>query len=179
MIRQWLILSPIPYGEHNGRKALDQEQIPGEAHLHPQAGQRIKVINPRDDGERVWQKVELPDYLIDFNDLLYARAEWCAAYAVCYIDCDQELTNVSIAIGSDDQAKVYLNGKEIYRQESPRHYVPDQDVVTGQRLNAGRNLLVFKVINQTRDWLGSIRFTDGSSQSLKCIRVSLNEGLLH
>jgi hypothetical protein len=33
---------------------------------------------------------------------------------------------------------------------------------------------VFKVVNETREWKGSIRFTDAAGQPLKAVRVTLD-----
>src|SRR5262249_44192041 len=86
-----------------------------------------------------------------------ARGEYCAAYAVCYIQSEVHQTNLCIKVGSDDQSKVYLNGKEIYRCERDRSYVPDQDTITSVELKPGLNVLVFKVVNELDQWLASFR----------------------
>jgi hypothetical protein len=78
-----------------------------------------------------------------------------------------------VKVGSDDQAKVYLNGREIYRREEGRAYVPDQDVAAGVDLQVGVNVLVFKVVNGDGDWQGSVRFTDAAGQPVKGLRVML------
>ena len=75
-------------------------------------------------------------------------------------------------VGSDDQAKVYLNEREIYRGGGGT-YVPDRDVVAGVELKAGLNMLVFKVVNGLGDWVGSVRFTDAAGQPVKGIKVTL------
>jgi hypothetical protein len=40
-------------------------------------------------------------------------------------------------------------------------------------LKAGINVLLFKVVNTSGDWQGSIRFTDAAHQQVKAIRVTL------
>ena len=67
-----------------------------------------------------------------------------------------------------------MNGKEIYRNEIARAYVPDQDEVAGVELRAGLNVLAFKVVNEVLAWQGSVRFTDATGQPLKGIRVMLD-----
>jgi hypothetical protein len=151
-------------------KALDQEHIAQEANLRPRAGDRAKV----GESERVWRKVQLKDSLLDFNEFLGKETAWSVAYAVCYIRSEAAQTGLLMKVGSNDQAKVYLNGKEIYRCEEGRACVLDQDVVPRVELKAGLNVLVFKVVNGVREWQGSIRFTDASSQPIKGIRVTLD-----
>ena len=41
-------------------------------------------------------------------------------------------------------------------------------------LNAGLNVLVFKVVNETASWKGSIRFTDAQGNPVKGIKVTLD-----
>jgi WD40 repeat protein len=168
-ISQWLVLAPISFDGRDGAKALAQEQIPDEAHLRPQAGELVRV----GANQRVWQEFHLNDYGLDFNELLKTTCDWSAAYAVCYLESETEQPGLMIKIGSDDQAKVYLNGKEIYKCEEARGFLPDQDEVTGVELRAGLNLLVFKVVNEQVDWRGSLRLTDSDGRPVKGVRVTL------
>jgi serine/threonine protein kinase len=187
-VRRWLILAPITFESPNGEvplpkapslslaelgsrgaPALAQEQISDEAGLNPRAGERVKV----GVGEMRWRAVQLDDYLIDFNRLVGFEAEWSVAYAVCYLESETEQTGLVMKVGSDDQSKVYLNGKEIYRCEKARSYAADLDEVANVRLKAGVNVLVFKVVNTLLDWKGSIRFTDSAGQPVRGIRVTL------
>jgi WD40 repeat protein/tRNA A-37 threonylcarbamoyl transferase component Bud32 len=168
-IREWLILAPVAFAGRNGLAALDEEQVPGEAALRPRAGEQAKA------GKQVlfWDAVRLRYFKIDFNELLGERAEWSVAYAVCYIQSETEQAGLVMKVGSDDEAKVYLNGKEIYRHETPRPWAPDQDVQGGVELKSGRNVLVFKVVNEGYSWAGSIRLTDAAGQPVKRISVTL------
>jgi WD40 repeat protein len=172
-IEQWLVLAPIAFEgggvKGSGAVALGREQVPHEAYLHPRAGDRVKV----GQRELVWKALRLEDYLIDFNQLAGQQTEWSVAYALCYIHSETAQTGLLMKVGSDDQAKVCLNGKEIYRNEAARPFVPDQDVVTGVALRAEQNVLVFKVVNETEEWVGSAQFTDAAGQPVKGFRVTL------
>jgi WD40 repeat protein len=171
-IKEWLVLAPIAFEGRDGEAAKEQlnhEQIPGEASARPHAGRRVNVGK----AERVWNPVKLPDYLIDFNRLLGEDTQWSLAYAVSYLQSEAEHSGLLVKVGSDDEAKVWLNGKEIYRHETVRTWVADQDTVTGVELRAGLNVLVFKVVNETGPWQGSVRFTDAAGQPLKGIQVTL------
>ena len=170
-IHNWLLLAPIPFDGTNGSTALAQEQIPDEAHMRPRAGDRSRVGG----SNLVWQGFHLHDYGLDFLELTgRTNADWCVAYGVCYVESQESQTNLIMNVGSDDQAKVYLNGKEIYRYDGPgRALVPDQDQARGVVLKPGINPLVFKVVNEKGEWRGSIRFTDAGGQPVKGIRVTL------
>jgi eukaryotic-like serine/threonine-protein kinase len=169
MIKQWLVLAPIVFQGTNGAP-VDEEQIPAEADLGPRAGEKIKI----GETELVWKPVELEDYLLDFTRFLGAVHRYCVAYEVCYIQSDSDKDNLVMKVGSNEQSRVYLNGREIHRRMSGRAYVADQDAVAGVKLKSGLNVLVFKVMNQTPAWQGSIRFSDAADQPLKGIKVILN-----
>ena len=54
--------------------------------------------------------------------------------------------------------------------------VADQEIVRGVTLNAGLNTVVFKVVNDTTEWQGSVRFTDARGQPVRGIRATLDPG---
>jgi hypothetical protein len=169
-IRQWLVLAPIPFEgqtEAAALKALDQEQVPDEAHLRPRAGDRVAI----GQSELMWTEVR--DYLLDFNQLAGKQTEWSVAYAVCYLQSDTDRTRLRMEVGSDDQAKIYLNRREIYRNPTARECIPDQDLVEGVELKTGLNVLVFKVVNETEGWQGSVRLTHAYGQEVKGVSVTL------
>ncbi len=168
-IKQWLVLAPIPFEGRNGPAALAQEQIPGEARIRARAGDRVKV----GASALVWTMSQREDYLLDFNQFLGEATYYSVAYALCYILSDADQPGLLMKVASDDQAKVYLNGREIYRRQEGRSYVPDQDVVADVHLQAGLNVLLFKVVNETLDWQGSVRFTDSAGQPVKGLGVTL------
>lgn len=70
-------------------------------------------------------------------------------------------------------AKVYLNGEQIHKSPSNRSFNADQDTVSDILLNAGLNVLIFKVVNEDGNWQGSIRFTDARGTPVKGITVTL------
>ena len=75
-------------------------------------------------------------------------------------------------VGSDDQAKVYLNGKEVYAARASRSPASDQDTVTNLNFRVDSNVLVFKVTNLRGDWGGSVRFTGKDGELLQGIKVN-------
>jgi hypothetical protein len=76
-------------------------------------------------------------------------------------------------VGSDDQTKIYLNGDAIHEHHVLRALTPDEDTIDNVTLEAGRNVLVFKVVNAEGSWGGCIRFVDRTGLPAKGIRVSL------
>ena len=169
-IKRWLILAPIPLATNQtGPQGLDLEQVEGEGRLQPKAGETRSIGN----SELKWREVALEDYVIDFNAMLGRVTPLSVAYAVCYIRSETEQRGLRMLVGSDDEAKVYLNGKQVHKSPFPRAFIADQDTVPDIALNAGLNVLVFKVVNETEDWQGSIRLTDAQGNPVKGIKVSL------
>jgi hypothetical protein len=156
-IRDWLILAALPYGgADDGAAALDKQQIDGEAKLQPKDGEKVKV----GDKEYTWKKHQATDAVLDINGFLGAVTEDRVAYAVCYLTADEELKGLQMKTGSDDQAKIYLNGKEIFKNVEARPLQKDEDATAGVTLTKGVNVVVFKIVNEKQDWSGCLRFLD-------------------
>ena len=108
-IQTWLLLLPLPFTPGETAKGLDRQQLPGEAQLRPRPGERV-LVGGR---EMVWQEHRSPEAVVNFNAVLERVTEQSVAYAVCYLESDQARDGLWLQVGSDDQAEVYLNGREI------------------------------------------------------------------
>jgi hypothetical protein len=167
-ITTWLLLAPIPLAEgQSGADALDKEQLKDEARLEPRADDKVKVGGK----ELVWKAYKAKELFFDFNDFLGKKTEDSVGYAVCYINAPAEMKGIQLKIGSDDQAKVYLNGKEVLKQDEARPLEADEDTVE-VTLRKGMNVLVFKVINEKDDWSGCARFMDNNGKLIKNLEVT-------
>ena len=161
-VQKWLVLAPIPFADsQNGAEALDKEQVKDEAKLKPSAGEKVKI----GDKELAWKEHTCKEHLLDFNALLGNTTEDSVAYAVTFIVAPEDLKGVKMKTGSDDQAKVYLNGKEVFKFTDPRPADKDQDT-TEVTLRKGVNVLVAKVVNEKMDWSFCVRFTDKDDKPL-------------
>jgi hypothetical protein len=169
-IKRWLVLAPIALATgQSGPAGLDTEQIEGEGRFRPKAGETKFIVSR----ELSWQEQALEDYVIDFNTILGRETTQSVAYAVCYIRSEGEQRGLHMLVGSDDEAKVYLNGKQVHKHPIAGPFYADQDMVPDITLNAGLNVVVFKVVNESRDWKGAIRFTDTQGDPVKGIKVTL------
>jgi hypothetical protein len=166
-IQTWLLLAPIPLADgQSAADALGREQVKDEAGLQPKAGDKVQAGGK----ELAWRPYQAKDFFFDFNDFLGKQTENSVGYAVCYLDVPEEMKDILLKTGSDDQARVYLNGKEILKQTADRELQADEDS-TQVTLRKGMNVLVFKVINETEDWSGCARFTDQNGRVIKNLRV--------
>jgi hypothetical protein len=169
-IRNWLVLAPLPFGEaQNGTEALGKEQVAGEAKLKPKEGEKVKA----GDKELEWKAVKLDSHLLDINAFLGNQTEDSVAYAVCYVMAPEDVKDVVMKTGSDDQSKVYINGKEVFKNETARPAEKDQDTTENLTLNKGVNVVVFKIVNEKIDWSGCLRFTDKDGNPIKNLKVQL------
>jgi hypothetical protein len=169
-IRNWLLLAPITLGsDNNGGEEIDKELIRDEGKIKPKEGEKIKV----GDKELVWKAVKTTDYFFDVNEILGTQTENSAAFAVAYIVCDNDMKGLQLAMGSNDQGKVYLNGKEVVKFTDTRTLEEDSDTADNITLNKGVNVLVFKVINETNNWQGCLRFKKKDGTPVKDYKVQL------
>jgi WD40 repeat protein/serine/threonine protein kinase len=168
-LQTWLVLLPLPLATgESGAQALDRQQLSDEARLQPRPGDDVAI-----GGQRwVWQDYQSPRAVVDFNAVLGRVVERSVAYAVCYVESDQARDGLWIQIGSDDQPKVYLNGREIYQVRLPR-ILATLDTVGPVALQRGINVLLMKVVNETGQWEGCARLVDDAGRPVQGLRVKL------
>jgi len=166
-IRDWLILAPIAIVEDSGASEVEKDFLKGEATITPKAGDRVNV-NGKD---LAWKAHKTSDFFIDFLQAFgKERGEDVAGYAVAYVMADAEM-KVKLFIGSNDQTKAWVNGKQVVAFTETRTLEKDTD--SGEvTLAKGQNVLVFKVVNEKNNWQGCARFMkDGTA--VKNIRIAL------
>jgi WD40 repeat protein/serine/threonine protein kinase len=167
-IQDWLLLLPIPFlsGESGGQ-ALDL-RLPGEPGLKPKSGQRVRVR----DKELVWRRYHSPEAVLDFNVAVGELKERYIGYAACYLQSDRPRNDLWLQVGSDDQAKVSINGRDVYQYRILRS-LDDLETIGPVELKQGTNVLVFKVANEGGEWLGCVRLIDAAGQPAKDIRATI------
>jgi hypothetical protein len=169
-IRKWLVLAALPLPDvQNPAAALAGEHIPGEACLRPRAGDQVTVGG----AQLIWKKHDAPEFFLDFNRVQGRVTEHSIAYAVCYLVAEEERKGLVLKIGSDDQVAVRLNGREILRVPRPRPLTIDDDVIADVVLKRGTNVLMLKVINETRDWSACARLTEADGKAVAGVKVVL------
>ena len=168
-VRDWLMLAPLPIPEETGAEEVDKQQVENEASIKPKAGDKQKV----GDKEGTWKAVKAKDYYLDLNETLGTPNEDVVGYLVSYVVADKDMSDVTMLIGSNDQAKVYLNGKEVFKFDQTRTVEKDSDKIENLKLNKGVNTIVFKVINQKNDWGACLRFKDKDDKPITNLTVKL------
>jgi len=170
-ISDWLVLSPIQLeSDADGAAAIEKNQIPDEGNLKPKAGDKATVGGK----ELIWKKVKASEYYLDLNELAKQQTEKTVAYAVCYVQVDAERKDLQLKMGSNDQGKVYLNGKLLLKTSEPRGLNQDDDVARNVTLNKGVNVVVFKIFNEGGgDWQGCLRFAEANGKLVTNLIIRL------
>jgi hypothetical protein len=170
-LRHWLLFAPIYLEEDTpGHESLDRNQVAKEAALQPKAGDKLRVQRR----ELVWTGVQTKDAVFDFNAALGEQHDWTAGYLVTYVHCDREMTGLNLLVGHNDQARVYLNGREVFRHELPSTLSKDSGKVENVTLKQGVNTIVFKVLNEINNWQACLRFTDREGKPVTGFTVKLS-----
>jgi hypothetical protein len=169
-IQTWLLLLPLPFdaGE-TGAQAMDRPQLPGEAQVRPRPGERVVV------GGRpfLWQEHGSPEAVVNLHAMLGKVMDRSVAYAVCYLESDQARDGLWLQVGCDEQAKVYLNGRAIHRMRLPDGARLRLETVGPVELKRGSNVLVIKVVNETKEWECCARLVDDTGRPVQDLRVKL------
>jgi hypothetical protein len=168
-IRDWLMLAPFSIAEATGADEIDKKQVENEPALKPKAGDKQKISGR----EETWKAIKSKESTIDLNATIGTPNEDVVGYLVTYVVADKEMSDVTLLIGSNDEAKVYLNGKEVIKFDQTRTVEKDSDKAEKLTLNKGVNTIVFKIINEKNDWAGCLRFKDKDGKPLTDLKVQL------
>src|SRR5207253_1407292 len=138
--------------------------------LKPKAGDKVTVGGK----ELTWKKVKATDYFLDLNGILNQQTEKTVGYAVTYVRSEEERKDLDLKMGSNDQGKVYLNGKLLLKTTEPRTLEQDNDAARKITLNKGVNVVVFKIFNEGgSDWQGCLRFTEANGKPVSNLVIQL------
>ena len=169
-IRDWLMLAPIPVPEgRSGADVIFENQIQGEVSLQPKPDDKTKVAGK----ELAWRPIKASTNYFDFNAILKTLNDHTLGYMATYVECDEEMPGVIMAVGSNDEGRIFFNGVDIYVFSEPRTLELDADKgrVT---LKKGINVIIFKVFNDQGNWQGAMRFLDKSGAPLTNLKIKLS-----
>ena len=154
------------------REHFNREYFKGQQTILPKDGQKVKAVfqqeqAPAGFGRGVQQQVEGPQvktvkqtltwHALDsenFNVKLFRFAEKYGEkvygvlfWGVTIIDCDEDIENVRLAVGSNSASMWWLNGEEVLLLSGDRRMVKDDAVSHRLTLKKGRNILRGAIIN--------------------------------
>lgn len=168
-IRDWLVLAPWSI-DASGAEAIEAKQFADEAKPAAKEGSPQKV----GDRTLTWRKVSTPTFYIDFRELHPNQFEHVAAWAVAYVVAREDKTGLTLKMNSNDQGKVFLNGKEVVKFTDTRTLEKDaEDSASDVALKKGVNVVVLKVVNEENNWQGSLRFLDKAGKPVTDLAIEL------
>lgn len=95
---------------------------------------------------------------------------WRVSYAWTTVISPDE-RDVQLRFGSDDQAKLWLNGKEVFANSQYGWAVIDDNIIP-VNLKEGKNTILVKVCNEELSWGFFLRVTDADGLPLKDVQIN-------
>jgi len=156
-IRDWLILGAFP-------NAKDKISTPDWGYhrdcLESLGGEEGGIVTPNtrvsfrsatgQSGSATTRHAQTAASGIFHFDAIYGRTNYELAYAFCYIQSDKA-QQVTAYFGSNDEAKVWVNGTLVHEAKVVRSCTARQDTFTF-RLKQGLNPILIKVCETWGDW---------------------------
>lgn len=153
-IGRWLMLEPIDKPNRTNtvftdsylREAFNTKGFPGQFNKLPKAGEKVKVGSLRLKWHSLDSKlfnVKLFRFATGLEKQHYGVLFW----VVTAIDCDEDIPDVRMSVGSNSASMWWLDGEEVVLLSGDRRMVIDD--VTSKRLTLkkGRNIITGAIIN--------------------------------
>lgn len=163
-VRDWMVIGPFPL--QMDMEVPEQVRLktlpPGFERQYPP--EREIDLAARYDGAAGpvrWKQIEADlSARVDLRENI-SPSENMVAYAAAVVTAPAAM-ETEIGFGSNDGAKIWLNGELIYSKHVGRSEVPNQDKIP-VTLRAGKNTVLVKVENWGRNWAFylSLRDPDG------------------
>ncbi len=160
-IRNWEIAGPFPL-EWGGDSENVGEPEGFDRSYPPEQGYTPRAYFETIDGVRGWKEVETDlSGMLDFLPQ-FATTENVVCYARCRVVAERGM-DATLSLGSNDGAKVFLNGREVISRPGGRKADPHMDTVD-VRLLPGSNELLIKVMNLGANWRLYASFDDADRE---------------
>ncbi len=164
---RWMTLGPVrgrPWQE-----LYRADLLGGEASARPALGQ------PACGG--TWVVRDFPPVADLSAQELFGQLSDAAMYFAVYLHVPTA-RQALLLVGSDDDVKIWLNGRLVHANSVARPVKPDEDKVGPVALQAGWNLLLAKVVNRTGHWGLSVRVVAPDGQPFPDISLAADDPAL-
>jgi hypothetical protein len=182
-IQNWLVLEPIrltgiQHTEAGVRGAIDR--VDGQISNVPtsqskslfKAGDKATV-----DGVSLqWQAVSAASYIVDLTGFATRNGKPNVNVMFCgiaYVTVPEEIRDVRLAIGSDDDSVWWVNGKEVIHAFGVRQTATDDSCSKRLTLSKGVNVVRFAVIQGDGPSDCCARFLDMRQKPITNITISV------
>lgn len=177
-IQRWLLLEPIErpirsntlFTDSYLKNAFDTLYYHNQTTIIPQNGEKVKVGNKQLTWHALDSKlfnVKLFRFAYGLHKPVYGVLFW----AVTTINCEEELKNVRMSVGSNSASKWWLNGEEVLLLSGDRRMVMDDALSRRVTLKKGKNIIRGAVINGPGMSDFCIRFLDENGEPVKNIQI--------
>lgn len=153
-IGRWLMLEPIDKPNRSNtvftdsylKEAFNTEYFPGQFASLPKAGQKVKV------GKQTLKWHSLDSNLFNVKLFRFATGLDKQYYGVLFwvvtaIDCEEDIPDVRMSVGSNSASMWWLNGEEVVLLSGDRRMVMDDCLSKRLTLKKGRNIIRGAIIN--------------------------------
>lgn len=178
-IRRWLLLEPIDKPNRSNtvftdsyiREAFTTEYFPSQFKSIPKDGEKVRVGKQLLKWHALDSKlfnVKLFRFASNLNKQVYGVLFW----AVTVLECQEDIDNVRMSVGSNSASMWWLNGEEAVILSGDRRMVKD-DCMSGRlTLKKGKNVIRGAVINGPGMSDFCLRFIDENGNPVKNITIS-------
>ena len=153
-IGRWLMLEPIEKPNRTNtvftdsylRDAFGTEYFPDQFTIWPKDGQKVKA------GDKTLKWHSLDSRLFNVKLFRFATGLEKPYYGVLFwvvtaIDCEEDIPDVRMAVGSNSASMWWLNGEETVLLSGDRRMVMDDCTSKRLTLKKGRNIIRGAIIN--------------------------------
>ena len=167
----------VPKDGQKVKVSFQREEVPagfGRGFGQPQEPAKPKIVNVNQtltwhalDSENM--NVKLFRFAEKWGQQVYGVLFW----AVTIIDCDEDIENVRLAVGSNSASMWWLNGKETLLLSGDRRMVKDDAMSPRITLKKGRNILRGAIINGPGMSDFCVRFLDENGKPVTNYNVTI------
>lgn len=179
------------------REVFAKEYFPNQLSVVPKHGDKVKVtvevqppvnlqhgrpVAPTEPQKPIYKKETLQWHAFDsklFNTKLFRFATGLNKqrygvifWAVTVVNCDEDMENVRLAVGSNSASMWWIDGKEVLLLSGDRRMVVDDCVSSLISLKKGKNVLRGAIINGPGMSDFCVRFLDANGQPIKNITIT-------
>ncbi len=177
-IRRWMLLEPFQKQNRSNTVFVDSyirdafKQNAPELSAFPTDGQKAKI----GDQELTWHAMD--SKLFNVKLFRFASENKWTYYGIIFwattiINCDEDIKNVRMAVGSNSASMWWLNGEEAVILSGDRRMVKD-DCTSGRlTLKKGQNIIKGAVINGPGMSDFCLRFLNEDGTPVKNVTVSV------
>lgn len=173
-IRRWRLLEPIDKPNRTNivfvdsylRTEFNKEYFKDQFTIEPKDKQIVKV----GDKKLMWHAVDSKLFnvkLFRFASSLEKQIYGVLFWTVTVIECEEDMENVRLAVGSNSASMWWLNGEEALILSGDRRMVKDDCVSVRLNLKKGRNILRGAVINGPGMSDFCVRFINDKGEAIK------------